>query len=270
MALRRHVARGSPWSGGTGRLRLMLRGWIRLAIGVFYVLALASVFAIAGYFAFNGYVRRGAMPVPDLVGLPLVEAEALLADQGLGLRHLEREDRFDDSVPAGMVLDHDPPAGSLVKRGARIEVVLSRGQQLVAMPELLGNTMQAAQVSLATVGLVLGRRSDVYSQSGDPGSVVFQSPPADALVERSSSVHLMVTIENRSEVYVMPDLVARSDIEVRDFFTRRGFRLGSVKYEPYEGVAEGTVLRQYPLAGHPLRRDEPIALVVAAAREERG
>jgi serine/threonine-protein kinase len=248
----------------------MLRGWIRLAIGVFYVLALASVFAIAGYFAFNGYVRRGAMPVPDLVGLPLVEAEALLADQGLGLRHLEREDRFDDSVPAGMVLDHDPPAGSLVKRGARIEVVLSRGQQLVEMPELRGNTLQAAQVALASVGLSLGRRSDVYSQRDEPGSVVFQSPPAGELVERSSRVHLMVSIENRAEVYVMPDLVARSDIEVRDFFTRRGFRLGSVKYEPYEGVAEGTVLRQYPLAGHPLRRDEPIALVVAAPHEERG
>ena len=32
----------------------------------------------------------------------------------------------------------------------------------------------------------------------------------------------------------------------------------------YEGVREGAILRQYPLAGHPLDRRETISLVVAA------
>ena len=34
--------------------------------------------------------------------------------------------------------------------------------------------------------------------------------------------------------------------------------------ETYTGVAPGTVLRQFPLAGHPLRRDDVIALTVVA------
>ena len=52
---------------------------------------------------------------------------------------------------------------------------------------------------------------------------------------------------------------------VRGFFELRGFRLGGVKFEPYEGVAAGTVLRQFPLAGHPLTRRDAISLVVVAA-----
>jgi hypothetical protein len=40
-----------------------------------------------------------------------------------------------------------------------------------------------------------------------------------------------------------------------------------VKYEPYEGIEAGVVLRQYPLAGHPLRRHDVISLVVAAPAE---
>jgi hypothetical protein len=63
----------------------------------------------------------------------------------------------------------------------------------------------------------------------------------------------------------MPDLVYRRYEPVRRSFERRGFRLGAVKFEPYEGIADGTILRQTPLPGHPLHRLDLISLVVAAS-----
>ncbi|HXT19989.1 MAG TPA: PASTA domain-containing protein, partial [Thermoanaerobaculia bacterium] len=66
------------------------------------------------------------------------------------------------------------------------------------------------------------------------------------------------------ETYVMPDLVDRDYRSVRSFLEVHGFRVGSVKFEPYEGVSESLVLRQFPLPGHPLRRGEVISLVVAS------
>ena len=65
----------------------------------------------------------------------------------------------------------------------------------------------------------------------------------------------------------MPDLVYRSYDRVLNFFESRGFRIGSVKYEPYEGIEPGVVLRQFPLAGHRLARDDVISLVVASAMD---
>jgi beta-lactam-binding protein with PASTA domain len=62
----------------------------------------------------------------------------------------------------------------------------------------------------------------------------------------------------------MPDLVYRDYEQVRRFFEARGFKLGSVKFEPYENVPAGVVLRQFPLPGHPLARRDVISLVVAS------
>lgn len=233
-----------------------------------YAGAVVALFGSTAYLSFNQFVRRGVMPVPDVVGLSLDQARNLLLDQGLKLRWLEGEDRYDETMPAGLVLQHVPGAGSLVKRGSRVEVVLSRGLQLVEVPDLSGQAIQAAQVNLASSGLLLGRRGNVYTSAGEAGTVFRQSPAAGTLVDRSTPVDVLVSVDNVREVFVMPDLVNRQGTEVRAFFERLGFKLGSVKYEAYEGVDDGVVLRQYPLPGHPLRRHDVISLVVAATPQD--
>ena len=67
------------------------------------------------------------------------------------------------------------------------------------------------------------------------------------------------------ERYVMPDLVYRNYDQVRPYFERSGFKFGNVKFERYEGVSAGVILRQFPLPGHPLTRDDSVSLVVATA-----
>ena len=67
------------------------------------------------------------------------------------------------------------------------------------------------------------------------------------------------------ERFVMPDLVYRNYERVRPYFEQLGFKLGSVKFERYEGVAAGVILRQFPLPGHPLTREDSVSLVVATA-----
>jgi serine/threonine-protein kinase len=141
--------------------------------------------------------------------------------------------------------------------------VLSRGRQLVEVPDIRGQALQAAQVNVAASGLQVGRLTQVYTSSGEPGTVVRQGPAPGSQVDRAVPVHMFVALENTSEIFVMPDLVYRGYEQVRQFFESRAFRIGSVKFEPYEG-AQGIVLRQYPLPGHPLRRRDVISLVVAA------
>mgnify|MGYP003477662428 CR=1 FL=1 len=69
-----------------------------------------------------------------------------------------------------------------------------------------------------------------------------------------------------ADTFIMPDLVYRRYEPVRRYFEGGGFRLGAVKFEPYEGISDGTILRQNPLPGHPLRRRDVISLVVAATQ----
>jgi len=244
------LRRRSPW-----------KKLLRLLGCASYAAVLAFAFGAVAYGAFNVFVRRGVTPVPELFGLSEEEAQALLADQGLDMSGSERDDRYDDEVPAGHVVLQKPRAGTLVKRESTVGVVLSRGPQRIEVPSVSGVATQAAQVTLAAADLTVGRTLGVWSSAAPPGSVVAQRPSAGSLVERSAPIDLFVVRESL-ETYVMPDLV-RGDYErVRLFFESRGFRIGRVSYETYAGLPPGTVLRQFPQAGHPLRRGDVISLDV--------
>ena len=222
------------------------------------------VFLLAAYASFGLFVRSGVTSVPEIQGLNEGAARALLADQGLEASRDVAEDRFDGQVPVGQVVDQRPRSGSLVKRGSAVQLVLSRGPNQSTVPSVLGDSAQSAQVALVAAGFSSTGVLSVWSERESAGQVVLQSPPAGTPAAPGSEVRLFVASEGHSSTFVMPDLVYRGYDEVRGFFQARGFRFGSVKFEPYEGLAEGTVLRHFPLAGHPLRKNDPISLVVAA------
>ncbi len=243
--------------------RKLLRGTGCLS----YLGLLVVVFALVSYVTFSLFVRRGVTPTPELFGLSEEEAGALLADQGLHLVWSQQGDRYDERVAPGHVLLQRPRAGTLIKRGGAITVALSKGPQLIEVPSIEGSALQAAQVTLAAAGLSLGRIMNVYSHGATDGVVVTQQPPGGSRVEPSAAVDLFLSQHSLDETYLMPDLVHRSYEDVRVFFESRGFRIGRVSYETYDGIAPGTVLRQFPLAGHPLRPGDVIALGVVTPEE---
>lgn len=246
----------------------MAKRWARWLGWAAYAALLFVVLGASGYVAFTTFVRSGVTAVPGIEGLAAIEAEARVRDHGLRLLWREGDERYDSGVPADHVVLQSPAAGNLVKRGAAVEAVRSLGEELVKVPDLLGKALPAAQVTLADSGLSIGRTASVYRAGGLPGTVVEQKPAPSARVGAATPVDLYLCLEDPAETYLMPDLVYRSYEEVRRFFDRRSFRLGSVKYEEYEGIGAGVVLRQFPLPGHPLRRHDVISLVVTAVAEE--
>lgn len=244
----------------------MLASFLRRAAWFLYAGFVAVVFVAASYLAFNLFVRSGVTPVPEVVGMPLASAQARLRERALEMDR-EAGERYDDEVAAGHVLRQAPAGGSLVKRGSTVEVAVSLGPRVVSVPDLSGSALPAAQVTLAAAGLTVGRTIGIYSQDAQPGTVVDQLPAPGSRAGNAEAVNLFLSRGDPAAVFVMPDLIYRDYEQVRRFFERRGFRLGSVKFESYEGIAAGVVLRQFPLAGHPLRRREVISLVVAGGDE---
>jgi beta-lactam-binding protein with PASTA domain len=236
---------------------------LRLLGRLLWAGVLATGFVVSAYLAFNGFVRRGEVILPDVVGLSLDEAEARLESSGLEVSWKKERDRFDSQVEAGKVVLQIPKGGTPAKRDSTVDVALSRGRETVEVPNLVEQSMQTVLVRLKSSGLVLGRSFGIFSPGGAEGTVVMQTPAAGMRVDPSTPVDLFLRLADVGESFVMPDLIYRNYDTVRTFFERQGFRLGSVKYEPYEGAAPGAVLRQHPLPGHRLRRTDVISLVVA-------
>lgn len=230
-----------------------------------YVLLIVLVFGLAAYTSFSLFVRSGVTTVPSVLGMTRADAAAALGDQGLTLRS-SREERYDDKVPAGRIARQNPDPRTLVKRGRPVTIVLSKGPRRVDVPDLLGKTLPAAQAALSGNGLGLGRLLGAFATNREaPGSVLQQDPDPGDAVPPATGVDLLLAMPAPGERYVMPDLVYRDYEQVRPYFEQLGFKFGNVKFERYEGVAAGVILRQFPLPGHPVSRDDSISLVVATA-----
>jgi beta-lactam-binding protein with PASTA domain len=242
-------------------LRRLLAG-----LGLVAYAALVFVaFVAASYFAFSFFVRSGVMAVPDVTGMSRADATDQLADLGLTLHRAEGGGRYDDKVAAGRIVRQNPDAHTLVKRGSSVDVVLSLGPRRVRVPDLVGKALPAAQVTLSAIGLEVGSILGAFDARRPAGAVMEQEPGAGDEVPPASPVDLLLVMAAPGRRYLMPDLVYRHYDPVKQFFEARGFRFGNVKFERYEGVAAGVILRQFPLPGHPLTANDPISLVVATA-----
>jgi eukaryotic-like serine/threonine-protein kinase len=233
-----------------------------------YGLVIVIIFGLAAYTSFSLFVRSGVTTVPKVVGMSRAEAANALADQGLALRDAEPETRgrYDEKIPAGRVALQTPDPQTFVKRGRPVLVVLSLGPRRVEVPNLKGKNLPAAQAAVSGHGLGIGQILGAFGPNREtPGTVLVQDPDPGASAAPATTVDVLLAMAVPGERYIMPDLVYRDYEAVRPYFEQIGFKLGNVKFERYEGVTAGTVLRQFPLPGHPVTRDDAISLVVATS-----
>jgi beta-lactam-binding protein with PASTA domain len=110
-------------------------------------------------------------------------AAAALQAQRLGAT---RVDAFSSSVPAGQVIRTEPAAGQMAPRDSVVQVVVSKGPDIVTVPDLVGKGIEEATALAQANGLPV-----VVSGAYSPRKQVkAQSPPKDAKVPRGTEVTL--------------------------------------------------------------------------------
>ncbi len=234
---------------------------------VFYALLLTAVLATATWLSFSRFVAGKSMKVPDLTGLTAEEATARSAELGLSAVVDPTRDDFDEKVPPRHVRTQEPAADTEVKEGQTIRLFLSLGPKTLRMPDLTGQSARAAAAALVREGLGEPELASIRLP-GSPG-VVAQSLSPGAVVPPGTPMSLLVNRGLPEATWVMPDLIGRDVERVRAAFEARGFRVGGVRSQAYEGAAPGTILRQFPPAGYPVSRKEALSFVVASAEGAR-
>ena len=91
-------------------------------IGILGLILIAFAFGLAGTVYLS--LRSPNVTVPDVTNKSLNEGESALEATGLSIR--ERAKRFKSGVQPGVILDQFPRAGSVVKQGQTVAVIVSR------------------------------------------------------------------------------------------------------------------------------------------------
>jgi serine/threonine-protein kinase len=122
------------------------------------------------------------VPVPDVSNLSYDQASQQLTAAGFTV---SRDDQFSDTVGKDQVIGTDPPAGQGANRGSAVVVHVSKGPEMVTVPNLVGQTLDAAQQQLQAAGF------EVDTQSYLPGRLVrAMSPAAGTSVNKGTKVTL--------------------------------------------------------------------------------
>lgn len=129
------------------------------------------------------------VPVPTLLGLDRSKAETALTGAGLVLGAVS--EAYDASTTAGTVASQIPSPGVDVGKGSAVAIVLSRGPEPVAVPNVVGKTKAEATALLEAAGF--GVKSQNKDDKAKRGTVVTQSPAAAKLARPGSMVSVTVS-----------------------------------------------------------------------------
>lgn len=129
------------------------------------------------------WVSLGAIPI--VAGLSQEVAVAAIETAGLTINEINEE--FSDSVAAGQVINLVPLSEPLGKNGS-VNLLVSKGPNVVIVPNMIGQTILAAKTNLETLGLRVIVNTDQLTTKWGIVKVKRQSAAADTQLRVGDSI----------------------------------------------------------------------------------
>lgn len=213
-----------------------------------YLVVAAGGFLLAYVFLFIFAFPADVLPddgrIPRVVGMEFDRASATL--EKAGFHALKGQSRFHKTTPEGIVLEQDPPAGSVQKRGAEVTLAVSAGQSTATVPQVAGITQQQAQIAIENAGFTFGSISQQLSDQ-PRGAVIASDPPAGTTLDLPATVS--ITLSQGPSTIQIPDLTGRTLADARSALEQLGLHLGATSRDTSSFMPENTVLSQAPSPG---------------------
>jgi len=218
------------------------------------------VLAVAAGIAWFFLAGPGAFTTtPQVAGSTPAQARTSLARAGFAV---DERQEFSDTVAEGTVIGTDPAAGRSVRKQGTITLLVSRGVQQFAVPDVAGRPQAEAEKAVTDAGLVVGDVSEAFDEQVPQGSVVTSTPAAGVLAKHDSAVALVVS-KGREPIQV-PGVVGSSLDDARAAITARGLVVGDPTTATSETVPAGDVIAQTPGGGGTLFRGDAVQLTVSS------
>ena len=169
------------------------------------------------------------VPLPDLATLDSVAAVTALGNAGLQANVLEEPS---EDVPVGVVVRWVVPeqpnlaAGDDVIKGTTIDVYVSQGPAPRIVPDLKGQTLEAATAKLAELRLTIKRLDDQFFIDVPAGAIGSQVPAAGEQVARDTEISVVVS--KGPDVVAVPVLRRLNFEQVKQAITDAGLVVGNV------------------------------------------
>ncbi|NLW07493.1 MAG: Stk1 family PASTA domain-containing Ser/Thr kinase [Clostridia bacterium] len=230
--------------------------WIVLTL-LFFGLAAAGLWS-----GFRYFLLVGETQVPSVVGM--TEDKALELLEAAGLRGQVVARQYDNTIPAGEVMDQNPAAGEEVRRGRVVDLIVSRGSRMLDVPSVIGYTEREARLTLENAGFnVLSDSLKVFHPNIPAGSVVEQNPPGNSTQPEGTEVRLIISKGPEPQFVTVPKLVGHTLTEAQQLLAEAKLQQGALTYGRSEEHLPNVVIEQNPAAGTSVLQGSNVDIVVS-------
>jgi beta-lactam-binding protein with PASTA domain len=142
--------------------------------------------------------------VPNLIGMNRSSAESAILGAGLSVGRIFY---IESDIERDRVIKQNPQAGTEVKEGSAVDLLLSEGPpEKVKVPNLYGKTIRQAESALSAVGLRMGNIVEKETSDSELiGRVIGQRPAAGSMVKEGSFVDVEKGVE-KERVIPLPTI----------------------------------------------------------------
>ncbi|MFF8829032.1 Stk1 family PASTA domain-containing Ser/Thr kinase [Streptomyces sp. NPDC015131] len=221
--------------------------------------AVVAVLLVLGAGGGVWYINSGQFTrVPTVLGQTQAEAEKRLTDAGLEVKGVERD--FSTAYKRGTVMAADPAPGERIRGNDAVTLTVSRGPEIVKVPNLKGLALADAKRELARAGLAAGKVTRAFSQESGPGTVISSDPGAGAGRRPDTAVALVVS---KGAPVDVPGVTGDSVEDATRALEEAGLTVKVAPARVHSSEDAGTVAAQSPAEGREAAKGDTITLTVS-------
>lgn len=224
----------------------------------------------------NGmFSQHEDVELPNFIGLSYEQITEQYKESSF---YFVKEEEYNEQYPAGWVCDQYPRAQTadnpkIVKDNAKIVLTISKGVEIINMPDLAGMTRAEAMAECRRLGLMPTFRSVMVPIGQSGGFVMSTDPLKGTSVEANTSnskITVYISQEERDKSTRVPNVVGMLSLDDAQTAIKNAMLvLGTYTEEYSDTVPAGAIISQLPVDGSAARWYDAVSVVISKGPEER-
>lgn len=223
----------------------------------FFTSLVISVAVVAAYHyvVIPSIEKQKMVQVPDLNNVSVDQAKTTLQSSNLVVAVTEV---VSDQLPPGTIIKQDPFPGTSVSKQSTVNLTVSKASENVAIPNMVGMSLNEAKNILIAAKLTLGEVSQI-SSSSSPGKVLESNPSAMTVVPLGTTVNFKVSVA--IEKVTVPDVLEKTIAEATNILRSAGLNVGKITNKTDIDKDFEIIIDQIPKAGSRANKGSAVELI---------
>ena len=225
------------------------------------ILACILVFSIAmgGTYLALSLGKTKEVQIPNLQGLTKEEAEQKAKE--LKIKVEVSEEKYHLEIPEGQIIEQDPKYQDnyKIKEGSTIKIVISKGQEIVEMPKVVGKTRDEATSALKEIGLEV-KVEEEFSDDVEKNYIIKQEIKEGEKIPAGTTVTIYSSMG--IEQIQVPDLSGKTESEAKSAISSAKLKWKSTDKTSDSSKPNGVVVNQSISNGSMVDKNTEITITV--------